>query len=236
MRFLVAVFWSFRGRVRNLVRLGGRRVMSGSSVSGTIPPALPGSVRVRFLVAVFLAFRGRVRNLVPLNDCCVTSGSPALPGSIRVRNLVRPDVTYGSSPLPLALPGSMHSGGVTTGAAVERARLFDFVPVFPLCGVLAHVGTIVFAAENLGIHFSPSSHFNWRHNLFLRAFTPREVSVYFTHTGVVSCIAHRCLLGHSKSLHERSRTHRARALPSTTQTSPVVQDTLKHEGKTSSAA
>ena len=212
VRFLVAVFLAFRGRVRNLVRLGGRCVMSGSSVSGTIPLALPGSVRVRFLVAVFLAFRGRVRNLVPL----------------------RPDVTSGSSPLPLALPGSMHSGGVTTGAAVERARLLDFVPVFPR--VLAHVGTIVFAAENFGIHFSPSSHFNWRHNLFLSVFTPREVAVYFTHTGVASCIAHRCLLGHCKSLHERSRTHRARALPSTTQTSPVVQDTLLQEGKTSSAA
>ena len=232
MRFLVAVFLSFRGRVRNLVRLGGRCVMSGSSVSGTIPLALPGSVRVRFLVAVFLAFRGRVRNLVRLGGRCVMSGSSvsgtiplALPGSVRVRFLVpvavflvfrgrvrnlvplRPDVTSGFSPPPLALPGSMHRGGVTTGAAVERARLLDFVLVFPLCGVLAHVGTIVFSAENFGIHFSPSSHFNWRHNLFLSVFTPREVSVYFTHTGVASRIAHRCLLGHCKSLHERSRTH-----------------------------
>ena len=167
MRFLVAVFWSFRGRVRNLVRLGGRCVMSGSSVSGTIPLALPGSVRVRFLVAGFLAFRGRVRNLVRLGGRCMMSGSSvsgaiplALPGSVRVRNLVRPDVTSGSSPLPVPLPSSMHIGGVTTGAAVERARLLDFVPVFPLCGVLAHVGTIVFAAESFGIHFSPSSHFN----------------------------------------------------------------------------
>ena len=142
-------------RVRNLVRLNVRRLTPESSVSGTA--LIPGFVRVRFLA--FFVFRGRVRNLVRL----VKSGSPvsgamplALPGSVRVRNLVRLNVTSWSSPPPLALPGSMHSDG----AAVERERLLDFLPVFLLCGVLAHVGTISFAAESFGVHFSPSSHFS----------------------------------------------------------------------------
>ena len=183
MRFLVNGFRLFRGRVRNLVRL----VKSGFPVSGAMPLALPGSVRVRNLVRLnvrrltpessvsgtalipgfvrvrflaFFVFRGRVRNLVRL----LKSGSPvsgamplALPGSVRVRNLVRLNVTSGSSPLPLALPGSMHSDGVV----VERERLLDFfLPVFLLCGVLAHVGTISFVAESFGVHFSPSSHFS----------------------------------------------------------------------------
>ena len=94
-----------------------RLVKSGFPVSGAMPLALPGSVRVRNLVRLnvrrltpessvsgtalipgfvrvrflaFFVFRGRVRNLVRL----VKSGSPvsgamplALPGSVRVRNL-----------------------------------------------------------------------------------------------------------------------------------------------------